>query len=319
MKFILYLIFIVTGGVFIFSLYQFTLYNGFGEIITYVPVEKKSINTDTTRMPMRIQYSFIFDGKVIHDTQNVSNRVAKTVNVDTLTVLYNKTFNKSVLKNITGKSSKTIDHKTGMQISAFFFIIFFLIYKFGDLEKWEGIYFRGEYVVHKHPTKTSQIIRRIINILIVSTTLMLLIRIIVSIVMIYLFNGFNNKFDFIKVESKSLVEFDSVYLKKHISYEYFIDKKGYKKSESVAYNKIAKYNFFEDKIYVNKQYPALSYIGNNKLVLQQNNDKIIFSVLGLFLLALLFAHVNINKIMELKEARKKKYTSAASANPVKSE
>lgn len=306
MKYIFYLIFIITGGAFIFSLYQFTLYNGFGEIIKYLPVEKIGINTDTTRMPMRIQYSFIIDGKVIHDTQNVSIMIAKTVDVDTLTVLYNKTFNKSILKNITGKSSKTIDHITGMQISAFFFIVFFLIYKFGDLEKWEGIYFRGEYVVHKHPTKTSQIIRRIINILIVSTTAILLVRIIVALVMIYLFNGFNNKFDFIKVDSNSVVKFDSIYLKKHISYEYFIDKRGYQKSESVAYNKIAKYNFFEDKIYVNKKYPALSYIGNNKLVLQQNNDMIIFSVLGLFLLALLFAHVNINKIMELKEARKKK-------------
>ncbi len=306
MKFILYLIFIVTGGAFIFSLFQFTLYNGFGEIIKYLPVEKISINSDTTRMPMRIQYSFIIDGKVIHDTQNVSNRIAKTVNVDTLTILYNKTFNKSFLKNITGKSSKTIDHKTGMQISAFFFVVFFLIYRFGDLKKWEGIYFRGEYVVHKQPTKTSQIIRRIVNILIVSTTVMLLIRIIVAIVMIYLYNGFNNKFDYVKVDSNSIVEFDSIYLKKHINYEYFIDKKGYKKSESVAYNKISKYDFFEDKIFVNKKYPALSYIGNNKLVLQQNSDKIIFSVLGLFLLALLFAHVNINKIMELKEARKRK-------------
>lgn len=214
MKFLLYLIFILTGVGFIFSLYQFTLYNGFGEIITYVPVEKKSINTDTTRMPMRIQYSFIIDAKVIHDSQNVSNRIAKTVNVDTLTVLYNKTFNKSVLKNITGKSSKTIDHKTGMQLSAFFFIVFFLIYKFGDLKKWEGIYFRGEYVVHKHPTKTSQIIRRIVNMLIVSTTAMLLIRIIVALIMIYLFNGFNNKFDYIKVDSNSIAKFDSIYLKK---------------------------------------------------------------------------------------------------------
>lgn len=306
MKFILYLIFIFTGGAFIFSLYQFTLYNGFGEWFEYNIAEDFHINKtiDSTSNTIIFDYSFKASGQKFIEKESIFIPSLIKNNVNKNTVFYNKINPK--YSYIGNNKIKVRQQITGMVISAFFFIVFFLIYKFEDLEKWEGIYFRGEYVVHKHPTKISQIIRRIINILIVSTTAMLLIRIIVALVMIYLFNGFNNKFEFIKVDSNSVVKFDSIYLKKHISYEYFIDKRGYQKSESVAYNKIAKYNFFEDKIYVNKKYPALSYIGNNKLVLQQNNDKIIFSVLGLFLLALLFAHVNINKIMELKEARKKK-------------
>lgn len=306
MKFILYLIFIITGGAFIFSLFQFTLYNGFGAWFEYSIPEDFHINKtiDSTTNTIFFEYSYKVSGQKFIEKESIFIPSLVKSNVNKNTVFYNKIYPK--YSYIGNNKIKVRQEMTGMQISAFFFIVFFLIYRFGDLKKWEGIYFRGEYVVHKQPTKTSQIIRRIINVLIVSTTAMLLIRIIVALVMIYLFNGFNNKFDYVKVDSNSIVEFDSIYLKKHINYEYFIDKKGYKKSESVPYNKISKYDFFEDKIFVNKKYPALSYIGNNKLVLQQNIDKIIFSVLGLFLLILLFGHVNINKIMELKEARKKR-------------
>ncbi|MHB9140991.1 MAG: hypothetical protein ACYC25_03855 [Paludibacter sp.] len=143
MKFLLYIIFFITGCGFMYSLYQYTLYNGFGNFFEYIPVEKNEIKSDTTRMPRRITYSYFVDGKLYEDYQNVSTKVAKLTNLDTLTILYNKSFKYSILKGITGKSQKTQEYKTGMIISSIFFFIFFLIYKFGDLKKWEGIYFRG--------------------------------------------------------------------------------------------------------------------------------------------------------------------------------
>lgn len=97
-------------------------------------------------MPAKLTYKYIIDGKEYQSYQNVSTETAKLDDFSQFTVLYNTTFHKvSVIKELKERETKTWDQMVGMIIFGFFFIFILVVYKFADMDKWIGVYTRGEY------------------------------------------------------------------------------------------------------------------------------------------------------------------------------
>lgn len=141
---VFYIGFLFFGGGFLIALGQFVLYNGMGDFFEYLPSDKSLIEKKIDRMPNQLVYKY-FVGKVEYaGYQNISSTLISKIDPDSITVLYNKHFeNFSIVKGITGKSSKSWDQSVGMIIMGFSFMFIFLIYKFANMDKWIGMYTKG--------------------------------------------------------------------------------------------------------------------------------------------------------------------------------
>ena len=143
---IFYMGFLFFGGGFLIALGQLILYNGIGNIFEYMPSDKSHIEVKMDMMPNQLVYRYFVENVEYAGSQNVSSTVASKIDLDSTTILYNKYFkNLSMVDGITGRSSKAWDQITGMFIMGFFFMFMLLIYKFSDIDKWIGIYTKGEY------------------------------------------------------------------------------------------------------------------------------------------------------------------------------
>lgn len=145
-KFIFYAGFLFFGGGFVIAFSQFVIYNGLGNIFDYKKSDCFCITNDTTTMPVKLIYYYFVDERKYKDYQNVSTETAKLEDISQFTVLYNASFNSfSVIKELEGRETKTWDQIVGMIIFGFFLLFIFLIYRFADMNKWIGVYTRGEY------------------------------------------------------------------------------------------------------------------------------------------------------------------------------
>lgn len=143
---IFYLGFLFWGGGFLIALGQFVLYNGMGDVFEYIPSEKSLIEKKADRMPNQLVYKYFVGDTEYTGSQNVSNSLLSKIDIDSTVVLYNKCFkNFSMIQGADGKSSKSWDQTVSMIIMGFFFVFIFLIYKFADMDKWIGVYTKGEY------------------------------------------------------------------------------------------------------------------------------------------------------------------------------
>jgi len=145
-KLVFYIGFLFFGGGFLIDFGQFVIYNGLGNIFEYKNADYFYISNDTTSMPAKLIYEYVVNEKKYKDYQNVSTETAKLEDTSKFTVLYNAFFNNfSVIKELEGRETKSWDQIVGMIIFGFFFLFIFLIYKFADMDKWIGVYTRGEY------------------------------------------------------------------------------------------------------------------------------------------------------------------------------
>ena len=146
MKFVFYFGFLFFGGGFLIAFGQFILYNGAGDFFEYIPSEKSFFEKKTDRMPNQLIYKYYVENTEYIGTQNVSSSIISRIDLDSTIVLYNKNFKKiSMIQGIAGRSSKSWDQTVGMIIMGFFFLFIFLIYKYADMDKWVGVYTKGEY------------------------------------------------------------------------------------------------------------------------------------------------------------------------------
>lgn len=138
--------FLFFGGGFLIALVHFVLYNGVGDFFEYIPSDKSLIEKKIDGMPNQLVYKYFIENTEYTGSQNVSSAIISKIDLDSTVVLYNKSLkNFSMVQGITGRSSKSWDHVVGMIIMGFFFLFLFLIYKFADMDKWIGVYTRGEY------------------------------------------------------------------------------------------------------------------------------------------------------------------------------
>lgn len=144
---IFYIGFLFFGGGFLIAFGQFTLYNGIGDIFDYVAPDSINFNiqSDIVNKKERytINYSYIANGKkyIVKDTFYAS--YIKKGGKDIEKLYYNKS-----IPSVFYIDNNNLDikrSKINMIIMGFFFMFIFLIYKFADMDKWIGVYTRGEY------------------------------------------------------------------------------------------------------------------------------------------------------------------------------
>ena len=136
------------GGGFLITFGQFIIYNGLGDIFEYIPANESTISKERDRMPKRFTYQYSVNGKTFNGYQTVSTEAIDNTDLSAVIVLHNKTFHSfSMLNGIKGEKelSKSNEQIYGMLVFGIPFLFVFLIYKFADIDKWIGVYTRGEY------------------------------------------------------------------------------------------------------------------------------------------------------------------------------
>ena len=150
-KLVVYIGFLFWGGGFLIAFSLFIAYNGLVPIFKYQEADQFTIlYGDTTIMPARLVYEYEVNGEKYANYQNVSTDIARLNNFAGYSIVFNTTFPKlSMVKELKGREAKSWDYTTGMFVFGFFFLFIFFLYKFGDLDKWIGLYTRGEFVSSK--------------------------------------------------------------------------------------------------------------------------------------------------------------------------
>lgn len=144
---IFYFGFLFFGGGFLISLGQFVLYNGMGDIFEYV--EPESINftiqSDTINQKERytINYFYLVDDKQYNAKDVFYTNYIKKGAKNLEKLYYNKRIPSVIYVDNNHLDVKR--SKINMLVMGFFFLFILLIYKFADLDKWIGVYTRGEY------------------------------------------------------------------------------------------------------------------------------------------------------------------------------
>ena len=112
--------FLFLGGGFLIAFFQFIAYNGFGDIFEYVVDQKVYESKQSVYIPSIAECDFYENS-----------------------VYYNKKI--PFLSYVGTKELKLNSPESGMVVFGFFFLFIFLIYRYADMDKWIGVYTRGEY------------------------------------------------------------------------------------------------------------------------------------------------------------------------------
>ena len=129
--------FLFLGGGFLIAFFQFIAYNGFGDIFEYVKPEQLEthVKIDSIKETKTIFYKYVVNQKVYESKQSVY--------IPSIAEYYNKRI--PCLSYIGKQGFKLRSTKIDMCITGFFFLFIFLIYRYADMDKWIGVYTRGEY------------------------------------------------------------------------------------------------------------------------------------------------------------------------------
>jgi len=146
-KLVFYVGFLFWGGGFLIEFSQFCLYNGVSDFFVYVKADDAIINYEKTfskEMEItNIYYSYIVNNKLYESKETSATSVLIERGVRINEIYYNKNF--PSFSYVGDNNHSLRKAKVGMVIFGFFFLFIFLIYKFADMDKWIGIYTRGEY------------------------------------------------------------------------------------------------------------------------------------------------------------------------------
>ena len=137
--------FLFLGGGFLIAFFQFIAYNGFGDIFEYVKPEQLEahIKIDSIKETKTIFYKYVVDQKVYESKQSIYIPRIAEYDFYENNVYYNKRI--PCLSYIGKQGFKLRSTKIDMCITGFFFLFIFLIYRYADMDKWIGVYTRGEY------------------------------------------------------------------------------------------------------------------------------------------------------------------------------
>lgn len=142
-----YLAFLFFGAAFIIGLLQFVVFNGLGPLFEY-KIAKDAIVEFEIRLSNKIEktdimYQYVVDDKTYSFKESISSSAIKKRDIDINTIYYNSIFPSF---SYFGDNSLSLRKaKVAMVITLIPLIFFILIYRFADLDKWMGIYTRGEF------------------------------------------------------------------------------------------------------------------------------------------------------------------------------
>jgi hypothetical protein len=102
-----------------------------------------SVKIDSVEKTKTIFYKYRIDKREYNSKQSVYIDKIPKYNFYESNVFYNKQI--PFLSYAGNNELKLRSPVSGMIIMGFFFLFIFLIYKFADMDKWIGVYTRGEY------------------------------------------------------------------------------------------------------------------------------------------------------------------------------
>ncbi|MDL2213717.1 hypothetical protein LJC29_07090 [Bacteroides sp. OttesenSCG-928-N06] len=144
---IFYIGFLFFGGGFLIAFGQFVLYNGVGDLFSYVKAENAEINYETylsNKFEITdIIYTYEANNKSYSSRESIATLAIEREGIQINKVYYNKTF--PTLSYIGNNGLSLRKAQTGMVVMGSFCLFLFSIYKFADIDKWIGVYTRGEY------------------------------------------------------------------------------------------------------------------------------------------------------------------------------
>lgn len=137
--------FLFWGGGFLLAFLQYVAYNGFGDIFEYVKPEylETRVEIDSIKETKTIFYKYTVDKEEYESKQSIFIPRIAEYDFYESNVYYNKQI--PCLSYIGKQGFKLRSTKIDMCITGFFFLFIFLIYKYADMDKWIGVYTRGEY------------------------------------------------------------------------------------------------------------------------------------------------------------------------------
>jgi hypothetical protein len=144
-KIIVYFGYCFFGGGFLIAFFQFIIYNGFGNTFEYIRPEsiETVVEIDSLLNDKTIHYIYKVNDKQYESKQTVKIHYISKYDFYETSIFYNKTI--PSFSYVGKKELKLNSPISGMVIFGFFFLFIFLIYKFADMDKWIGVYTRGEY------------------------------------------------------------------------------------------------------------------------------------------------------------------------------
>ena len=146
-KSVFYIGFLFFGGGFLIAFGQFVIYNGFGNVFKYVQVVDAKIDYEITmfnKMEITdIYYLYTVNDKLYESKESIANSSIEKKGIHIDEIYYNKNF--PSLSYVGDNNLSLRKAKTGMIVMVIPFMFLFLIYKFADMDKWIGVYTRGEY------------------------------------------------------------------------------------------------------------------------------------------------------------------------------
>jgi len=145
MKLVFYLGFLFFGGGFLIAFFQYFAYNGFCNVFEYAKPEHLNtyVKIDSIEKTNTIFYKYWIDEKEYRSKQSIYIDKIQKYDFYESNVYYNKQI--PSLSYVGNKELKLRSPISGMIIFGITFLFFFLMYKFADMDKWIGIYTRGEY------------------------------------------------------------------------------------------------------------------------------------------------------------------------------
>lgn len=142
-----YLAFLFFGGAFVIGLSQFVVYNGLGNLFEYKIAEGAVVESEiqlSNKIEITdVMYQYVVDDKTYSFKESISSSAIKKRDIDINTIYYNSIF--PSLSYFGDNSLSLRKAKVAMVITLIPLIFFILIYRFADLDKWMGIYTRGEF------------------------------------------------------------------------------------------------------------------------------------------------------------------------------
>lgn len=150
--FILYIGFLFFGGGCLIAFGQFVLYNGLGNIFDYAKAEDAKIEYDKGYLnkleTTEIYYQYCVNDKRYASTESIVTSCIKDEGINIDEIYYNESF--PSLNYIGNNKLRLRGAKTGMVVMGFGFLFILFPYLFADLDKWIGVYTRGEYKSSRH-------------------------------------------------------------------------------------------------------------------------------------------------------------------------
>jgi hypothetical protein len=301
----LYIILGFSGIITTYNIILYIGYNGLGNTFNYVTPQRytsTATQVDTIQKETVVTYSYWVSNKEYTAKQIMHWKGLKNYDHSTDSIYYNKQF--PCLSYIKSKEFKQGSPIVGMVLGGLFFLIFFLIYRYADHDKWIGVYARGEY----KPSNKKSIgkkVRFFYSLALKVTLVFFGINIAYNFFMYMIYNGVGDVFTYeCTAKVKDAITEDSIESFKQLDYWYVVNGKEYHSQRIMSYSEKDIDDIIKSEVYYNNFFPSINYVGKIETIQQKKLTQMLLWWVGFMIVLVLYSFQNMDKWIEKLKARK---------------